>query len=159
MKKNPKGGRPSLSLRDLIYAAILKVFSEKSARRSSGEQEDAQEQGFLQNAPHFNSVLKVFGREETTAILKTMIESSSLPLRSMETTFAIDSTGFSSLSYARWFDEKYGTTRKEAKWAKTHFCTGVKSNIVTAVHIAEPKAGDSPHFPTLVQRRTSKSKS
>jgi transposase len=151
-KKNPKGGRPSLPLRELIYAAILKVFSEKSARRSSGEQDDAQEQGFLQNTPHFNSVLKVFNRTDTTEILKELIVTSSLPLSKVETKFAVDSTGFATLCYSRWYDQKYATSRKEAKWVKAHFCTGVKTNIVTTVNIDQPNANDCPLLPGLVDK-------
>jgi alpha-L-fucosidase 2 len=49
-----------------------------------------------------------------------MITESAIPLRSVESQFAIDSTGFSTLTYRRWFDEKYGKERSEAKWVKAH---------------------------------------
>lgn len=147
-----KGGRPAIPLRDMIFSACLKVYSLMSARRFSGELEDAHENGFVRQLPHFNSVLNVFDKEETTPILKAMIEASALPLRTVETKFAVDSTGFSSIKYASWFDKKYGTMRKEARWVKAHFATGVRTNVVTAVTIEHQDAGDSPQFPGLIDK-------
>ena len=46
---------------------------------------------------------------------------------------------------------KYGAERKEADWVKVHICTGVKTNIITAVEIAGQHAGDSPMLPPLVE--------
>jgi len=121
-----------------------------SARRFSGELEEARNAGYIRSQPHFNSVLNVFDKEQTTTILRDMVETSSLPLRSVETKFAVDSTGFASVKYAAWCDKKYGTTRKEAQWVKAHFATGVQTNIVTAVTIAEQDSADSPRFSELV---------
>lgn len=149
--KNPtKGGRPPIPMRDGVYSACLKVYSLMSARRFSGELEEAHVAGHVARLPSFNSVLSVLDREETTPVLRDLIEASALPLRSVETTFAVDSTGFSTLKYAAWIDKKYGVTRKEACWVKAHFATGVKTNIVTAVAIEDQDAADSPQFPGLI---------
>ena len=72
---------------------------------------------------------------------------SSLPLKTMETTFSPDSTGFSTNKFARWFDTKYGIDRKQHEWVKCHVMTGTRTNIVTAVEISD--AGDSPVFKQL----------
>ena len=50
----------------------------------------------------------------------------------------------------RWFDHKYGVVKKEYDWVKVSLMTGVKTNIVTAVHVDEKKGGDSPQFGPLV---------
>jgi transposase/predicted nucleic acid-binding Zn finger protein len=147
-----KGGRPTIPVRDAMFAACLKVFSLTSARRFNGELEEAHDAGFLSRMPHFNSVLNVFDKEETTTILKGMIEASALPLSSVEKNFAVDSTGFGTGKYASWHDEKHGGVKHKCGWVKTHIATGVKTNIVTAVSIAHQDAGDSPFLPTLVQR-------
>jgi hypothetical protein len=47
-------------------------------------------------------------KPELTPILIAMIRESAAPLAAVETTFAADSTGFSTCQYKRWFDEKYG---------------------------------------------------
>src|SRR5205823_3383897 len=90
-----------------------------------------------------------------TPILKALIGYSARPLRSVERDFAIDSSGFGSSKYERWYDQKYGVTKSRAVWVKTHIASGVKTNIVTAVRILDKDAGDSPQFVPLV-RETSK---
>jgi hypothetical protein len=74
-----KGGRPAIPMRDAVFSACLKVYSLTSARRFSGELQEASEAGFVTRTPSFNSVLGVFSKPETTAILKSMIERSALP--------------------------------------------------------------------------------
>lgn len=152
--KNPKkGGRPSIPIGDAIFAACMKVYSLNSARRFNGELEEACEQGFIGRVPHFNSVLNVFDKEETTPILKNMIQMSALPLVPVEKTFAVDSTGFGTCGYIRWIDHKYGgIERKMSKWVKVHFTTGTRTNIVPAVNIDHRDAHDAPQMPSLVKK-------
>jgi hypothetical protein len=146
-----RGGRPAIPMRDAIFAAVMKVYSLTSARRFSGELAEAHEQGFIGQCPHFNSVLNVFDREDTTAILRGMIQRSAVPLAAVEQDFAVDSTGFATTSYTSWFDYKHGgIERKRAKFVKAHFATGVRTNVVTAVEIYGQHAADSPLLPALV---------
>ena len=86
-----------------------------------------------------------------TPVLQSLVTQSSLPLRSVETTFAPDSTGFSTSRFVRWFDEKYGVTRSGRDWVKAHAMVGVKTNIVAAVEILERSAADCPQFGPLVE--------
>src|SRR5262249_55446775 len=91
-------------------------------------------------------------RENATfsPILRALILRSSLPLKSVETTFAPDSTGFSSSRFVRWHDERYGE-RPGGDWVKAHAIWGVKTNIVTAGVIEGGDAADSPQFKPLVR--------
>jgi transposase len=150
--RKPGKGRKPLSYRDGLFSAILKVYSLMSARRFSGELESARDRGFIDQLPHFNTVLGVFDNPIMTPFLKGMIEASALPLRAVEIDFATDSTGFSTQKYASWFDFKYNKTRTEAKWVKAHFTTGVKTNVVTACHIEDQDAADSPQLPALTAK-------
>jgi transposase len=149
-KDNSKGGRPSIPIQDAIYSAVLKVYSLMSARRFSGELEEAQVSGFISKAPHYNSVINVFDKEETTPILRGMIAASALPLRAVECDWAVDSTGFATTKYTSWFDHKWGKERRKANFVKAHFITGVKTNVVAAVEIFEQHTNDSPQLPALV---------
>src|SRR5207247_27678 len=81
-KQNSKGGRPSIPVRDAIYSAVFKCYSLTSARRFSGELEEVHERGYIGKRPHFNTVLDVFDKEETTPILRRMVETSAAPLAS-----------------------------------------------------------------------------
>src|SRR5438552_175550 len=88
--------------------------------------------------------------EFLSPVLQALIVRSSLPLKSVETTFAPDSSGFSTSRFVRWYDEKYGVERSGHDWVKAHVMTGVKTNVVTAVEIADRNAGDSPQFKALL---------
>lgn len=77
---------------------------------------------------------------------------SSLPLKAVETEFAVDSSGFCTSRFVRWFDVKYGRTIQEREWVKVHLAIGIKTNVVTAVEILDKNAADSPQFgPLLTQ--------
>jgi transposase len=88
-----------------------------------------------------------------TRFLRQLVIESSLPLRKVETIFAIDSTGFSTCRFARWVDRRYG--RREVKekrvWLKVHVMCGVLTNIITAVEVTGPTANDSPYFKVLLE--------
>jgi transposase len=151
-KDRSKGGRPSIPLRDGLFAACLKVYSLMSVRRFNGELEEAHERGYISRLPHYNHAVDTLDKEEVTPILKAMIETSAFPLRAVETVFATDSTGFATTNYASWFDKKYNQMREGQTWVKAHFTTGVTSNIVTAVNIDHQDAADSPQLPALTEK-------
>jgi transposase len=69
----------------------------------------------------------------------------------VETDFAIDSSGFGTSKHERWYDQKYGCTRTRCTWLKAHICSGVKTNVITAVRILDKDSGDSPQFAPLVK--------
>jgi len=59
---------------------------------------------------------------------------SAQPLIPVETTFAVDSSGFSTGQFMRWLDVKYGKEEDRRMWLKLHLTCGTTTNIVTAVH-------------------------
>ena len=86
-----------------------------------------------------------------TPILGDLIRESALPLRAIEVDFAVDSTGFGTSRFVRWFDQKYGIVRQRAEFIKVSVMTGVKTNIVSAVRVGGQYSADSPEFIPLVQ--------
>jgi hypothetical protein len=87
---------------------------------------------------------------ELTLILKSLIEQSATPLKVIETDFAVDSSGFATTTYDRWFDHKWGKVRSEAKWVKAHLICGVKTHVVTSVEVSPTETADVPQLPQLV---------
>ena len=112
---------------------------------------EANDRGHLSCVPHYNSVLRCLEMDYTTPILMAMIRQSSLPLRSVERQFAIDSSGFATSRYVKWVDEKYGVNRQQARWVKAHLCVGTKTQVVTAVFMDEKNSGDCPQFDPLTR--------
>jgi transposase/predicted nucleic acid-binding Zn finger protein len=143
-------GRPRMPLRDAVWACVFKVYSTVSGRRFMCDMEDAFKKGHLSRPVHYNSIAKHMEMPGLTPILHRLIRESSLPLRSVETDFAIDSTGFSTSRFARWFDHKYGRPMQECQWVKCHAATGVKTNVVTAVELGIGADNDSPQFIPLL---------
>ena len=139
-------GRPRLPLSDMLFGAGVKVYSTMSGRRAMSDLRNAHADGFLSKVPSFASVLRYLEKPDLTPVLKSLIEQSALPLKSVECDFAVDSTGFATSTYHRWFDHKWGREIKEAQWVKAHLMCGVKTNIVTAVEVTETASNDSPYM-------------
>jgi hypothetical protein len=147
----PQGkGRPRLPLADAIFAATFKVYSTFSGRRFISDLCDAQTKGYLSRVPHFNSIFNYLENPAVTPILAALIQRSSLPMRAIELDFAVDSTGFTTSRFVRWYDHKYNAIRQEHDWVKAHMMCGVTTNIVTAVEIYDRDASDTKILPSLV---------
>ena len=147
-----KFGRPKLSKSDMVFCAVFKVYSLYSGRRFTSDMKFAEKMGLISKTPHYNSIFNHMNTDEMTAILKELIELSSLPLKSVETDFAVDTSGFSANSFSRWFSFKHGRDKTIKAWVKAHLIVGVKTNIVTAVEITEGKVSDTVMLPDLVTR-------
>ncbi len=79
-----------------------------------------------------------------------LIEETAKPLKAVETDFAVDSSGFATTTYDRWFDHKYGKVRSEAKWIKVHLMCGVKTHVVTSIEVTPTETADAPQLPQMV---------
>jgi transposase len=144
-----KTGRPRLPLSDAVFNVTFKVYSTISQRRFMSDLREAHTRGYISKVPHFNSISNYLENPELTPILRNLIMQSSLPLRSVETDFAADSSGFTTSRFTRWFDVKYGKERAKQDWVKVHLMCGVKTNIVTAVEIHGQHAADTKILPAL----------
>jgi transposase len=136
---------------DAVFCAVYKIYSTMSARRFTSDLCDAQANGYIDNVPHFNTVLNYLEMPEMFDVLTGLVERASLPLRSIESNFAVDSTGFAFSRFIRWYDIKYNRFTAEQQWVKAHFCCGVKTNVVTAIEIHSRDAGDITQLPALVE--------
>ena len=141
-----KTGRKSARLADMVFAAVSKIYSTVSLRRFGCDLSEYHDKGYLSQAIHPVKVGCYMECEKLTPVLKALITASSLPLRAVETAFAVDSSGFSTSRFVRWFDQKYGTVRIEHQWVKCHLVCGVKTHVVTAVRILDKDAADAPQF-------------
>ena len=148
-------GRKPHTTKNSLFAMVAKVYGTLSAQRSSCEFKEAHEAGYLANPVPGMKVTQFCENPAFTPILKELIAHSARPLRVVETNFAIDSSGFGSSKFERWYDQKYGVTKQKCVWVKTHIMCGTKTNIVTAVRILDKDAADCPQFVPLV-RETSR---
>jgi transposase len=147
---HPGRGPKPLPLSDAVYGMVTKVWTGLSARRSTGDMRECASKGHIARAPHFNSILNYFEKPEMTALLTALIQDCATPLTSIDTRFAVDSTGFGTVTYHRWYDQKYGREMKQATWLKAHAIVGCTSNVIAAVHVTDSNANDCPELPALV---------
>jgi hypothetical protein len=148
--RKPGAGRNPLPMADRAFAIGLKVYTTISGRRASTDMREAQGKGHLSHAPHYSAVYRYLEDQGMTPVLMGLIAESSRPLRSVESDFIVDSSGFTTSRFVRWFDAKYGVVKQEYDWVKVSVCTGKTTNIVTAVEIDERYAGDCPRFAPLI---------
>ncbi len=145
-------GRPENTLSDTVYSMVFKVYSTFSSRRFTTDMEMAKEKGLISKITPRSSMSDYFKKKEITSLLSQMVTITSLPLKSIEKDFAIDSTGFGTSNFQRWFSFKYGKEINSRRWVKCHFMTGVKSNIISSVKITSEFNNDCPELKELVNK-------
>ena len=146
-----KFGRPKMPLKDRVFSSALKVFTTFSLRRFIPDLKLSKEKGYINQACSYRSVSGYMQDEMLTPVLQNLITLSSLPLKSVETKFAIDSTGFRLTRFTDYCKEKHGIKR-EHTWVKAHLCCGVKTNIVTGVEVTDEFGADNNQFAPLTQK-------
>lgn len=147
---HPGRGPKPIPLCDAVYGMVMKVYTTSSGRRATTDIKACADAGHMTRAPHYNSLFNYFEKPEMTALLTALVEESAAPLAAIETSFAVDSTGFSTATYRRWYDAKYGREMREHSWIKAHVVTGVVTNVVTAVTVTSGTTNDGPEFPGLI---------
>lgn len=152
LPRKPGAGRRRLHLREMIFCAVFKVYSLVSGRRFVSDLREAFRRGYISRTPHFNSIFNYLELEEMTDCLSSLITRSSLPLKTLEQDFAVDSSGFSTGIATRWFNAKYSDDSEGMVigWLKVHIMTGVRTHIVTGVEVSEGQSNDTLYFKPLV---------
>jgi transposase len=145
-------GRPRLPLSDMAYSAVVKVYSGLSARRFDSDVREAAAKGLTDVDPSFNSVLRYLRDPAMTDALTRLVTLSALPLRAIESDFAMDSTGFSTSTYSRWYDHKWGKEMRQHDWLKLHATTGVLTNVITPVEITHGHSHDTLAFKPMLAK-------
>ena len=145
-------GRPRLPLANMIFACVYKVYVGFSSRRFMSDLREAQAKEHIHKTPHFNSVSNYLADPSLTETFSQLVTLSSLPLKGIENNFAVDSSGFSTCRFVRWFNKKYGREIDNREWVKVHLMCGVDTKIVTSVDVSGWAANDCPYFVPLLER-------
>lgn len=149
-------GRKPIPRREAIYSIVTKVYSLCSGRRAEPDIRAAVDRGHLSRVWDPNTLFRVMEDPTLTPVLVRLIMEASAPLAGIERLaggqYAQDSTGFPTVSYERWFDEKHGKLRSQHTWVKLHLMVGTVTHVVTGVKVSGE--GDCPVLPeTLAQTR------
>lgn len=150
-KGGTKGGRPAARLSDAIFASVFKVYCGLSGRRFATDLDEARKRGFVAQTVHHSTIARCLEDPQTTPLLISLIETSALPFKAIETEFAVDSSGFSSCRFDRWYDKKWGRVMSKHPWAKIHVVCGTTTHVAASVIIDGKDSPDAPQFPPLVK--------
>ncbi|MCW6167208.1 MAG: transposase, partial [Thermoplasmatales archaeon] len=143
-------GRPRIPLRDELFCAVQKVYSQLSCRRAHSLFGFAVERGQLPKTHGFVVSSRALNREDVTPILHGLITKSALPLAALEQGFAPDSTGIRTTSFGGWREEKHGEKREHV-WLKAHALAGVNTHVIIRASITGKDGADNPQFEPLVR--------
>jgi len=146
-----KRGRPALPLSDMLFAACYKVYSTVSGRRFMTDLRDATAKGLIDRTPHYNSIFNSLENPDLTPVIKALITRSALPLKALETNFAIDSTGFGTQNFYRHFSAKYGRDQVRREFIQVHAMVGTHTNVVTAAEAMLGPSSDTAMLPPLFE--------
>jgi len=154
-----KRGEQPVPMRDLIYAALIRTFENKTARSTMASVERFQAVGLCENVPHYNTLLRNIAKPEVMPILHGLLGACAAPLAVIESgklaQYAIDSTGFSTSIYASWREKKHGkpnTHTVKARYVKAHAFVGTTTKAIVAIQPTEPDVGDAPMLAPLLTR-------
>jgi transposase len=142
-------GRPRLPLQDVLHCAVQKVYQKIPLRLAHGLSDQLLADGHVSVSPSRNMSSIMLRRADITPILHCLIAKSALPLASLESTFAVDSSGFRTTSFGEYRRWKYGVTTQNV-WVKAHIIVGTRTQIVPKVIVTHAHSGDSPEFSKLV---------
>ena len=145
-------GRPPLIRRDVMFACTYKIYALFSTRRFNTDLENAAEKGYITDVPHFNTINKYLNDPTVTKDVLNLIAVSAIPLSSVETSFAIDSSGFSTSGRVSWYNKRWGKVIDNREWLKVHIACGTTTNIVTSASVSGWNAHDTNYFAPLLEK-------
>jgi transposase len=141
-------GRPKTPLADVVFAMAIKVYEGKSGRRASSVIRDCAKDGLIDKPVSYNTISDYMRKSELTPLLRVLVQESAAPLAGLETTVAVDSSGFGTSTYDRWFDQKWGKSKKRRKFVKAHAACGTRTNVCTDLVVND--RGDATQMETLL---------
>lgn len=143
-------GRPRLPMADMAFACVYKTYTKFPSRRLACDLRALEDDGVIGSAGSFNSLTNYMRDPAMATALHQLIQLSALPLREIETDFAVDSTGFGTSTQRTWFSTKHGKEITARQWVKAHAICGVRTHVITAAEVTPPNVNDSPMLPELV---------
>lgn len=154
-----ENGRPAVPLRDVLLVALIRAFFNLTAAEAVVQAKGYWAQGVitLTKLPSYNTLLRVFAVPEHMALLHRLLAGSALPLIGLETTFAIDGTGYGTSVYDHHFKEKHGKDSEKREptkfgWVGAKIVYGLRTLVIAAAQVTTQHAAECPLMPELLRR-------
>lgn len=151
-------GRPKAKLSDLIFSLGLKLYCNISGRRLYSDLKMAEDIGFIEKAPGVNTLNDFLNCKATKELLLRLLVISAMPLKQIETDFAMDSSGFGSYQYERWQRVRFKKgkdgkplTNLWRNYLKAHIMIGTKTNVICSCAITPGNFSDERQAPEILE--------
>ena len=142
-KQNTGAGRPSYSQRDRIFGMCVKEYYKADNRKAISVLKELKNLNLVYKVPCHKSLSNFYNDSALSTVLDKLILLSALPLAKLESTGAIDATGFSTSRYECWNEYKWGQhSGKERIWRKLHAMVGCKTNVFLSAKVTEKNVAD-----------------
>jgi len=142
-EKSTGKGRPGFSKREKIFFMCIKEYYKSDLRKATSILKELKNLNLISRVPCYKSICNFYNDSSLSKVLDDLILLSALPLASIETTGAIDATGFSTSKFESWNHYKWGKHEgKERIWRKLHAMTGCKTNIFLSAKVTEKNVAD-----------------
>ena len=120
MSRSIYSERPKTSLRSLLFASALKVYTQTTLENVTT---DLKVFGYEGEVPSPSAIAKFIQSEKTTAILQKVLGDTTKPFIDIENCFAVDSTGFRVSKFTDYIYNRH-EYRKAHTWIKVHCIVG-----------------------------------
>lgn len=140
--KEKRCGRKTMPIKDMMLCIAMQQYMNISARRLMSDMYMLYKLGHIKRVPNYNTVQKFYMNDEVTRLLKILIENTAKIFADYESDFAVDSSGFGTHVFERWFNIKSCDDRRRS-YKKIHIIVGVKTQIIASVIVTDAGTNDS----------------
>jgi len=145
-------GRPRAKLKDLVFSLGLKLYSNYSGRKVYSDLVHAKGAGYVSNNLHYNTLTDFLNCPVTYDLLQRLLTISALPLKHLEDSFSIDSSGFGSYQYERWIRTRFRNNKKGWRnYIKGHIFIGTRTNVIISCEATYGNQADVKQAPKLLE--------
>lgn len=152
-------GRPRAKVKDLIFSLGLKLYSNYSGRKTCSDLMQAEKAGYVSQALHYNTLTEFLACTVTYDLLQKLLTITAMPLKELEDSFSIDSSGFGSYEYERWqrIRFKKGVDGRELanlkrNYVKGHVLIGTRTNCICSCEVTFGNFSDIKQAPLLIEQ-------
>lgn len=146
-------GRRPIQIRDLVFSAGLKLYNGYSGRKINYDLEQAEGAKFIFKKPHYNTLSDFLNNPATYNLLCKLLTISAMPLKELEDSFAMDSSGFGSYQYERWMRTRFYSPKTEWRnYVKAHVVVGVRTNVICSCEVTPGNFADVKQAPLILEK-------
>jgi hypothetical protein len=152
-------GRPRAKVKDLIFSLGLKLYSNYAGRKTCSDLVQAEKAGYVGQALHYNTLTEFLACPTTYDLLQKLLTITAMPLKELEDSFSIDSSGFGSYEYERWQRVRFkrGVDGRELdglkrNYVKGHILIGTRTNCICSCEVTFGNLSDIKQAPLLIQQ-------